>query len=126
MRVLLDTHILLWWLSDDRRLPKDAEKTIMDSNNEVYVSAASIWEIAIKAALGQIKTDPFAVQESIAPSGMVELAVTGTHATQVSRLPHHHRDPFDRLLIAQSLVEPMRLLTTDKLLVQYGATILLV
>ena len=126
MRVLLDTHILLWWLSDDRRLPKDAEKIIKDGDNLVYVSAASVWEIAIKATLGQIKADPFAVQESIAPSGLLNLPVTGTHAAHVSRLPHHHRDPFDRMLVAQSLVEPMRLLTTDRLLARYGETVLLV
>jgi len=126
MRVLLDTHILLWWLSDDRRLPKDAEKIIKDGDNLVYVSAASVWEIAIKTALGQIKADPFAVQESIAPSGLLELPVTGAHAAHVSRLPHHHRDPFDRMLVAQSLVEPMRLLTTDRLLARYGETVLLV
>lgn len=126
MRVLLDTHILLWWLSDDKRLPKEAEKIIKDDDNQVYVSAASIWEVAIKAALGQIKADPFAIQEAIAPSGFLELPVTGTHAAQVSRLPHHHRDPFDRMLVAQSLVEPMRLLTTDRLLARYGETILFV
>jgi PIN domain nuclease of toxin-antitoxin system len=126
MRVLLDTHILLWWLTDDRRLPKEAEKIIKDGDNEVYVSAASIWEVAIKTALGQIKADPFAIQEAIAPSGFLELPITGAHAAQVSRLPQHHRDPFDRMLVAQSLVEPMRLLTTDKLLAHYGETILFV
>lgn len=122
--MLLDTHILLWWLSDDKRLPKEAEKIIKDDDNQVYVSAASIWEVAIKAALGQIKVEPFAIQEAIAPSGFLELSVTGVHAAQVFRLPHHHRDPFDRMLVAQSLVEPMRLLTTDKLLAHYGETIL--
>lgn len=126
MRVLLDTHILLWWLSDDKRLSKEAEKIIKDGDNQVYVSAASIWEVAIKAALGQIKADPFAIQEAIAPSGFLELSVTGVHAAQVFRLPHHHRDPFDRMLVAQSLVEPMRLLTTDRLLAHYGETILFV
>ncbi len=126
MRVLLDTHILLWWLSDDKRLSKEAEKIIKNGDNEVYVSAASVWEIAIKAALGQIKADPFTIQEAIAPSGFLELPVTGLHAAQVFRLPHHHRDPFDRLLVAQSLVEPMRFLTTDRLLARYGETILFV
>lgn len=124
MRVLLDTHILLWWMGADRRLPKEAEKIIADNNNLVFVSAASIWEIAIKATLGQIKVDPYSVQEAITPSGFLELSVTGKHAAQVSRLPAHHRDPFDRMLIAQSLMEPMRLLTTDQLLVQYGEIVL--
>ena len=124
MRVLLDTHILLWWLMDDRRLPKEADKIIKDPGNAIYVSAASIWEIAIKASLGQIEVDPFAVQAAIAPSGFAGLPISGQHAAHVAKLPSHHRDPFDRMLVAQSLVEPMRLLTSDAILARYGDMIL--
>ena len=126
MRVLLDTHILLWWVMDDRRLPKDAERIIRDPDNSIFVSAASIWEIAIKASLGQIEADPFAIQAAIEPSGFTELPITGKHAAQVAKLPSHHRDPFDRMLVAQSLAEPMRLLTRDATLARYGDIVLIV
>lgn len=125
MRVLLDTHILLWWLSDDPRLPPAAESMLTEADNEIYVSAASIWEIAIKAALGRIEADPIEIEREIVPSGFVELPVTGKHAAQVAKLPPHHRDPFDRLLMAQSLTEPMRLLTADRTLANYGGEIVL-
>ncbi len=126
MRVLLDTHILLWWLMDDRRLPQEAEQIIKDPNNAIFVSAASIWEVAIKASLGQIEADPLAIQTAIEPSGFAELPITGKHAAQVAKLPPHHRDPFDRMLVAQSLTEPMRLLTGDTLLAKYGDMVLAV
>jgi len=126
MRVLLDTHILLWWLTDDRRLPKDADKIIKDPDNAIFVSAASIWEVAIKASLGQIEADPLAIQSAIEPSGFTELPITGKHAAQVAKLPSHHRDPFDRMLVAQSLAEPMRLLTGDAMLAKYGDMVLAV
>ncbi|RJQ46661.1 MAG: type II toxin-antitoxin system VapC family toxin [Gammaproteobacteria bacterium] len=126
MRVLLDTHVLLWWLKADKRLSKEAEAIIKDPSNAIFVSAASVWEIAIKAALGQIEVDPAAVTEAIAPSGFTELPVTGKHAAEISKLPPHHRDPFDRMLVAQSLLEPMRLLTSDRTLAQYGEMVLLV
>ncbi|MFQ5760035.1 MAG: type II toxin-antitoxin system VapC family toxin [Acidiferrobacterales bacterium] len=84
MRVLLDTYILLWWLIDSRKLPKDAEGIIRDKNNTIFVSAASIWEIAIKATLGQIEADPFTIEAAIEPSGFVELPITGKHAAHIS------------------------------------------
>ena len=126
MRVLLDTHIVLWWLTDDRRLSKQADRVIKDADNVIFVSAASIWEVAIKAGLGQIEADPFAIQAAIEPSGFAELPVTGKHAAQVATLPSHHRDPFDRMLLAQSLAEPMRLLTSDAMLAKYGDIVLMV
>lgn len=126
MRVLVDTHIVLWWLIDSRKLPEDAERIIKDKDNAIFVSAASIWEIAVKATLGQIEVDPFAIEAAIEPSGFVELPITGKHAAQLSKLPLHHRDPFDRILVAQSLLEPMRLLTGDQVLAQYGEMVLLV
>lgn len=111
-------------MTADRRLPQEAERAIKDGENTIYVSAASIWEIAIKAALGQIKADPFTIEAAIGPSGFLELPITGKHAAEVSRLPSHHRDPFDRMLVAQSRVEPMRLLTTDRALARYGEMVL--
>ncbi len=126
MRILLDTHILLWWLKDDTRLPGTADRLITDPANAIYVSAASIWEIAIKSALGRITADPAAIEAALGPSGFAALPVTTQHAVEVSKLPHHHRDPFDRLLVAQSVLEPMRLLTHDRTLAMYGNTVLLV
>lgn len=126
MRILLDTHLMLWWLTGDRRLPKQAEQLIADSDNEVYVSAASVWEIAIKSALGRIEGDVTEVEAALEPSGLVQLPINGKHAVQVSKLPLHHQDPFDRMLVAQSLAEPMRLLTHDRILERYGEMVILV
>ncbi len=100
MRVLVDTHILLSCLIDSRKLPEEAERIIKDQENAIFVSAASIWEIAIKATLGQIEADPFAIEAAIEPSGFVELPITGKHAAHISKLPLRHRDPFDRILVA--------------------------
>lgn len=126
MRILLDTHLMLWWLTSDRRLPKQAERLIADSDNEVYVSAASVWEIAIKSALGRIEGDVTEIEAALEPSGLVQLPIHGKHAVQVSKLPLYHQDPFDRMLVAQSLVEPMRLLTHDRILERYGEMVILV
>lgn len=126
MRILLDTHIYVWWLADDARLTKYALKMIEDPANTIFVSAASIWEIAIKAALGVIRADPEEIAEAVQPSGFENLPITSRHAVQVAKLPVHHRDPFDRMLVAQSLVEPMRLLTHDQTLARYGSLVLVV
>jgi PIN domain nuclease of toxin-antitoxin system len=120
-RVLLDTQLVLWALAGNRRLPRAARRIIEDS--DVVVSAASIWEIAIKAALGKLDADPTAVREALAPSGFDELPVTGAHAARVASLPFHHRDPFDRLLVAQSELEPLTLVTTDAQLRPYGGLV---
>ncbi len=119
--LLLDTQILLWALADSRRLTREARRLI--DAHHVFVSAASIWEVAIKASLGKLDADPAAVREALAPSGFDELPVTGTHAAGVASLPPHHRDPFDRLLVAQSRAEGMLLLTSDTHLRPYGETV---
>jgi PIN domain nuclease of toxin-antitoxin system len=126
VRVLLDTHLLLWWLTGDRRLPQKAELIISDPDHEIFVSAASIWEIAIKFALGRIAGDVSEIEASVEPSGLLQLPITGKHAAQISTLPRHHNDPFDRILVAQSLVEPMRLLTHDQTLSRYGQIVMVV
>lgn len=126
MRVLLDTRIFVWWLASDRKLPKAAEPIILDPANEIHVSAGSVWEITVKSGLGQIQVDPALVVAAIAESGFQELPVTSRHAIEVATLPKHHRDPFDRLLVAQSRIEPMHLLTHDRQLAAYGSTVLIV
>jgi PIN domain nuclease of toxin-antitoxin system len=121
IRLLLDTQILLWALAGHRRLPREARRLIDD--HESIVSAASIWEIALKVSIGRLEADPAAVRQALDPSGFEELAVTGEHAARVVQLPPHHRDPFDRLLVAQSLVEQLVLLTTDSQLAAYGSLV---
>ena len=124
MRVLLDTHLLLWALGSPARLPPKARRVIRDA--DVYVSAASIWEISIKAALGKLRADPHEVLAALEPAGFLCLPIAGEHAARVASLPPIHRDPFDRLLIAQALVEPMRLLTDDAILDGYGEIVTVV
>jgi PIN domain nuclease of toxin-antitoxin system len=126
MRILLDTHILLWWLKDDKRLPDDAVNIIGNAANDIFMSTVNAWEIAIKKSLGRIQIDMDEFLESIKNSGIGVLNITVNHACQISNLPDHHKDPFDRMLIAQSIVEPMRLLTHDDTLIQYGKHVLLV
>jgi PIN domain nuclease of toxin-antitoxin system len=118
VRLLLDTHLLLWALSAPSRLPRRA-RSLIDSA-DVYVSAASIWEISIKAALGKLRADPHEVRATLPTAGFLELPITGEHAALVIGLPPIHRDPFDRLLIAQAQAEPMHLLTNDAALASYG------
>lgn len=122
--LLLDTQVALWALAGHRRLTREARRLI--DSNDVVVSAASIWEIAIKTALGKLDADPAEVRDALEPSGFSELAVTGEHAARVATLPAHHRDPFDRLLVAQSLVEGLVLLTADAQLARYGRSVRLV
>ena len=122
MRVLVDTHLLLWAMTSSQRLPKVARSLILDATNEVFYSAASVWEVAIKSALRRkdFKADPTALVRALGQSGFSELPVTAAHAARVAGLPPVHGDPFDRLLVAQSLAEPMTLLTNDAVLAGYG------
>ena len=121
MRLLVDTHLLLCAAASSSQLRREARALIEDSDNEVYYSAASIWEIAIKSALGRndFRVDVPALLAALPRTGFVELSVTGAHAARVAELANIHRDPFDRLLIAQSIVEPLTLLTNDALLARY-------
>lgn len=122
MRLLLDTHVLLWTVAEPRRIPSLTRKRLESSDNEVLFSAASIWELAIKLQIGRIAL-PVGAEEIAGAGeamGFVELPVTAAHAAGVSRLPLHHRDPFDRLLISQATREPARLLTLDSVLCQYS------
>src|SRR5688572_11985723 len=98
MRLLLDTHILLWWLMGDRRLPKGFAKALASTENDVAVSAASVWEIVIKRMLGRIEVDLDELLSSIVADGFAELPVRFSHALNVQSLPRYHDDPFDRIL----------------------------
>lgn len=118
MRLLLDTHLLLWALAAPARLSTATRKQI--EGGEVYASAASIWEISIKSALGKLDADPAEVLAGIDPAGFALLPITGAHAAKVVELPLLHRDPFDRMLVAQALCEPLILFTNDEVLRPYG------
>lgn len=122
MRLLLDTHVFLWAVSANRRL-KPAMRDYLSQADAVYVSAASIWEIAIKSRLSKFDADPVALAKAIDESGFQELPVTAKHAAAVAALPLHHADPFDRLLLAQAFMEPLRLVTADNALSVYGGAI---
>jgi PIN domain nuclease of toxin-antitoxin system len=119
MRILLDTHLLLWSLSQPSKLSTTVRRKIDAA--EVYASAASIWEISIKSTLGKLDANPREVLDGIEPAGFNLLAVSGEHAARVAELPLLHKDPFNRILVAQALVEPMILLTNDGALQEYGS-----
>lgn len=123
MRVLVDTHFLVWWAAG-RKIPKQAASLIQDPANEIYASAASVWEIAIKVGLGRLDVDPAELARALDDGGFTALPVTIQHAIAVAALPVFHRDPFDRLLVAQSRVEHLSLLTQDKVLAEYGAMVI--
>ena len=122
MRLLLDTHLLLWAAARSKRLPREARALIENAANEAYFSAASMWELAIKISLGRkdFRIDLAALQTALPDMRLIELPVTAVHAAGVIKLPLIHRDPFDRLLIAQSIAEPLTLLTNDALLARYS------
>lgn len=122
MRFLLDTHVLLWALVAPGRIPAATRARLESPEHQVIFSAASIWEIAIKARIGRLKL-PLPVEEVVAAAirtGFEELPVRASHAAATARLPMHHRDPFDRLLVAQAVQEPARLLTVDRGLRSYS------
>jgi PIN domain nuclease of toxin-antitoxin system len=122
VRVLLDTHVFIWAVTGSAQLKADARARLMAAER-VYVSAASIWEIAINSRLGKLDGAVASFVEAIEASGFQELPVTARHAAAVSGLPLHHADPFDRLLLAQAFTEPLRLVTADDALAKYGGAI---
>ncbi len=125
MRLLLDTHVFLWAVAGSPLL-KAATRRLIESADEVYVSAASLWEVAIKARLGKIEADPDELVAAIELSGFIELPVRASHAAAVARLAMHHTDPFDRLLVAQAVAEPLKLVTADAVLARYSDLVVLV
>jgi PIN domain nuclease of toxin-antitoxin system len=122
---LLDTHLLLWAAGPIERLSSDARLLIDDPDNELVFSTASIWEVAVKYGRGRddFQADPRLLRRGLLDNLYRELSITGEHAVAVTSLPPLHRDPFDRMLVAQSLVEGIMLLTTDPLVAQYPAPI---
>lgn len=125
MRVLLDTHILLWTLSEDPKLSSKAKKLI-ENAAEIYISAATFWELSIKVGLGKLTVDLDEIREYCLESGFVELPITPEHAIAVKDLEHHHKDPFDRLIVATAISEPMKLLTADSQVAEYTSLAILV
>ena len=123
MRLLLDTHALLWWLDGDRRLSRKARAAIGDEDNALFVSAASAWEIATKARLGKLPGAVAVAEDvvgSVSAQGFSSLDITVLHAQRAGRLPGAHRDPFDRLLIAQAQLEDLTLVSKDEVFDAYG------
>ena len=125
MRVLLDTHVYLWWLQDHPKLSKAGRDRIVAAS-EVYVSSASIWEATIKAGIGKLEVDVKQLVAEIESNGFQELSISARHAATVALLPDIHRDPFDRMLVAQALCEPLRLLTVDGILTGYSELVELI
>ncbi len=124
MRLLLDTHIFLWWLSDDPLLPAAAKAAIADPASEVFVSAASVWEIAIKHALGRLDFPVAQISTVIADAGFVPLGIETEHALLAGSLPPHHHDPFDRMLIAQAIREGLTIVSVDRAIRRYSVAML--
>ena len=124
MRLLLDTHILLWWLADSPSLPGRARELIADPGNTVFVSAVSLWEIRLKESLGKLKV-PSDFEARLAGESFESLPLLAAHTRSVASLPWHHRDPFDRMLIAQAQVTGLKLVTADEAAAAYGDSVVL-
>lgn len=127
MRVLLDTHVFMWWINDDARLSEAARELLSDGGNELLFSVASGWEMATKIGLGKLTVTGNLgsfLSERLTENAMEVLPVSLSHAVGVTELPHHHRDPFDRLLMAQASVEGIPLLTADPHLSQYPVEVI--
>ena len=123
MKLLLDTHLLLWWLSNDPALPQSAAALMREERNTLFVSAVTYWEIYLKKGLGKLKI-PRDFIKYAAAEGVEDLPLKAAHGRVVADLPWHHRDPFDRVLIAQARSEGFRLLTADRQLGVYGRDVL--
>ncbi len=123
MRLLLDTHAVLWWLADDPALGERARAAVADPRHEVFVSAVSLWEASIKRALGTLKV-PDELPAVIEGSGFLPVTVTWTHAWVAGGLPAVHGDPFDRMLVAQAQVESLTVVTADERIAAYGVAVL--
>lgn len=126
MRLVIDTHILVWATLESIRLPLRAVDILMDPVNDVYFSTASLWELAIKSSLGRanFSIDIARLQARLLDNGYNELPITIDHLVTLATLEHHHKDPFDRLLVAQARTEGMTLLTSDTIVAAYGGDII--
>jgi PIN domain nuclease of toxin-antitoxin system len=126
MKLLLDTHILIWWLDDDSKLTNEARQIIQNPDNDIFISHVSLWEIQIKSMSGKLKADVETIIQQLPENGFQQLAMHPNHILALAKLPPHHQDPFDRILIAQALSEPLHLLTHDKVVAQYNESIMLI
>lgn len=128
MRLLLDTHLILWWEGNHPKLPQGVRQTVLEQSEAVYVSRASLWEMAIKISLGRLRVDLARFVDAVESQGFEWLNIRNDHLLAVAELPtfDDHKDPFDRLLVAQSLTEPLILLTVDDKLARYGNTVRIV
>jgi PIN domain nuclease of toxin-antitoxin system len=127
VRYLLDTHAFIWWIDNDARLSARAQAVVRDPDNEILVSAGTAWEIAIKAGLGQLEIPrdlPEIMPGQISANGFAVLPISLVHALYVARLPLLHRDPFDRILVAQAAVENLTLVTADPVLSRYDIPVI--
>ena len=126
MKLLLDTHAFLWWITDDAQLSPKARELISDSNNTMYWSAASSWEVSIKYALGRLplpETPEEFLPAELGKNRIESLSVIDAHAFQAGSLPRHHADPFDRMLVAQAQIESLVILSNDRKLIHYDVDI---
>ena len=124
MRLLLDTHALLWAVAAPNLLPAPIRQALQAAENDVYASMASAWEIGIKVGVGKLGFDVASLEETLVRTGVQTLAVGLDHVAKVADLPHHHRDPFDRMLVAQAMCESMTLVSRDRALGRYGVKLL--
>jgi PIN domain nuclease of toxin-antitoxin system len=125
MRLLLDTNVLLWTLAGSPKI-QPVSQLILAPESEVFVSTASLWEIAIKTRIGKLTADLTEIRQAVAASGLLELSIHGEHVETIATLPMHHKDPFDRMIVAQAITEPMRLLSGDRQLAVYTELVHLV
>jgi PIN domain nuclease of toxin-antitoxin system len=125
MKLLLDTHLLLWAAGQPARLSRAARALLDDPQNELFFSSASLWEVSIKRGLGRndFRVDPRLLRRGLLDNGYSELPITSEHAVSIDSLPSIHKDPFDRILVAQSIVEGITLLTADPVVAQYSGPI---
>jgi len=127
VKLLLDTHVWIWLLTDPDRLSGAARSALLAPDNQLHLSSASTWEISVKAAAGRLELDgspASLLQEAIVASGVVALPIEHSHALQTGRLPRHHRDPFDRMLVAQAQVERLTLVSADRQFADYEVEVL--
>lgn len=122
MDLLLDTHILLWWLDDNKQLSDNHRRMISENGNDCYISAATVWEISIKQKLGKLVISDNWLEE-VRREGFLELAATWEHCSYTEKLPLFHNDPFDRLLIAQAILEQLTLISVDELIRRYDVAL---
>jgi PIN domain nuclease of toxin-antitoxin system len=124
MKLLLDSHAFLWWLADDPKLSTGARQAVADPASTIHVSAATVWELSIKASLGKLDLDGADLLREIEENDFIELPMTARHALAAATLPRHHEDPFDRMLIAQGQIEGLTIVTRDSAFRAYGVALL--